>query len=582
MSRPASAPQSGTLSGTLGLLRRAACQARAVAVAARLLGIALTLPLGCSPQPASRELRPRTGADSVSYSQVWQLATHNSFWAERRGGDPWASGISERLLDQLLADGARTIELDLHPSEKPHEFRVYHLQPGDSQCDSLRECLAILRLFQHALPQHRPLLVMLELKSLFTPMWDAEHTPDDLDRILREEMGAALYTPGEYLQPCLAQGVTTLRECMEGTGWPAVNDLAGRVLFAPMGYWHMFGGSNDVAWVEYSRSRPMAERAGFPLAINTRYDTLSSDGQTEISAAAFDAAMAENIVWYSEDEHDPLTAEFVGRGGIVLYGLADAPERQQIGIAKGLQLLQTDTPWISLDSDGRIQPLRILDGRQPSQPIGERDDALHVAAASDPATEAVLLAEVPGEQPSDWEATLISGHDPGLSACLRAASQPLAAPTSVSLCRELVPNRSGLDSLRLRLTLQVCKEGRCQQDEYLSGDGSDGGAGERVSLRLIPQAAQTCVAVRSARVAGPPAAGQPSSPRWTALGQEVCVPGPLPHQGVVRRVLAGMGTTTRRDAVSFFQLQRNGRSVTASDLAAPVPLRARNTAPDPR
>lgn len=569
MSRPALASQTGSPCPphrtVAGLGGKHAC---------RLLLCAALLVLGCGGNATPPSLPPRVRADGVSYSQVWQLASHNSYWAERRGGDPWVSGVSERLLDQLLADGVRTIELDIHPAETPHEFRVYHLQPGDSQCDSLRECLAVLRLFQHTLPQHRPLLVLLELKHLFAPMWDAEHSPEDLDRILREELGSTLYAPGDFLQPCLPHGITSLRECMQQSGWPAVNDLAGRVLFATMGYWHMFGGSNDVAWVEYSTSRPMAERAAFPLAINTRYYTLNSDGQAAISESAFEQAMAQAMFWYSEDENDPLTLEFVQRGGVVMYGVATAPDRQLRGIAKGLQILQTDTPWVAPDPDGRDQPLRLLDSRRTPQPIGELDSALRIAAGPDKAAEVALLALVPAEQASDWQAILISGHEPQLAACLRAASQPDSTATSVTLCRQLVPNSSGPNSLRLRLRLQICQDGRCSEDDYLSGDTSEGGAGERVALRITPRGSQTCIAARSARVVSRPTEDGPGTPRWTALGDERCLPAKLPYQGIVRRPLSSPGMPAAQAAVSFFQLTRNGQTLTLADLTSDVPRTA--------
>jgi hypothetical protein len=569
MCRPAQAPQSGSPHP----LRRAAVVPAGHSAWRLILGV-LGLFVGCSGDSKPPSLPPRVGADGVSYSQVWQLASHNSYWAERRGGDPWAAGVNERLLDQLLADGVRTIELDIHPSEVPHEFRVYHLQPGDSQCDSLRECLAVLRMFQHALPQHRPLLVLLELKHLFAAMWDADHSPDDLDRILHAELGSALYTPGNFMEPCLPPGITSLRACMEQTGWPAVNDLAGRVLFATMGYWHMFGGSNDVAWVEYATSRPIAERAAFPLALDTRYFTLSSDGQAAISETEFGKAMAQVAFWYSEDENDPLTLEFAGRGGVVMYGVATAPDRQLRGIAKGLQILQTDTPWLAPDQDGRDQPLRILDPRRTPQPIGEQESALQLAAGLDPTAEVALLAHVSAEQASDWQATLISGHEPQLAACLRAASQPSSAATSVTVCRQLVPNSSGPDSLRLRLRLQICQDGRCTDEDYLSGDTSDGGAGERVALSITPRGSQTCIAARSARVVSPPTESGPGTPRWSTLGDERCLPAKLPYQGIVRLPLLSPGTLAARGAVSFFQLTRNGQAQTLADLTSDAPITA--------
>ena len=535
-----------------------------------LFGLGLLGLAGCGQTPSPVELPRRAGTELISYSQVWQMASHNSYWAERRGGDPWVSGVSERLLDQLLADGARTVELDVHPSEIAHEFRVYHLQPGDSQCDSLRECLGIVRLFQRALPQHRPLLIQLELKHLFASLWDSEHTPEDLDGVLRQELGAALYTPGEFLAPCLPHGITSLRECMRQTGWPAVNDLAGRVLVATMGYWHMFGGQNDVAWVDYSRSRPAVELAAFPLAINTRYYTLSAEGQQQIPEAQFDEAMAQTAFWYSEDVNDPLTQAFVREGGIVMYGESTAPARQLVGIANGLQLMQTDTPWIAPDSEGRIQPLRSLDPGQRRQAIGEIDDAVQLGGRLGPGTgsmgEVARLLQVAPGQPSRWETTLISGHESALSACLTARSQPRDAATSVSLCRWLIPNRSGADSLRLRLRLRLCQAGRCREEDFLSTDGEDGGPGEHVVWELAPRGSKTCLSARAARLASLDSDGRPGLARLVTLASERCVDGVLPYQGIGRIYDARDGSSDTGRPVSFFGLSHDGMPIRISDL----------------
>ena len=49
---------------------------------------------------------------SPRYDAVWQIATHNSYWVDRGvTGDLYASGVQERLLDQLLFDRARAVEI---------------------------------------------------------------------------------------------------------------------------------------------------------------------------------------------------------------------------------------------------------------------------------------------------------------------------------------------------------------------------------------------------------------------------------------------------------------------------------------
>src|SRR5262245_44511301 len=96
----------------------------------RFVKLPLLLPLlaACAPL-APIELEPpapREAGASPRYDAVWQVATHNSYWVDRgASGDAFASGVGERLLDQLLAEHVRGLEIDIHRSEAPHAFRVY-------------------------------------------------------------------------------------------------------------------------------------------------------------------------------------------------------------------------------------------------------------------------------------------------------------------------------------------------------------------------------------------------------------------------------------------------------------------------
>ena len=68
-----------------------------------------------------------------------------------------------------------------------------------------------------------------------------------------------------------------------------------------------------------------------------------------------------------------------------MYGEATATARQLVGIANGLQLMQTDTLDCP-DTEGRIQPLRSLDPGQRRRAISEIDDAVQLGAGSGPGT----------------------------------------------------------------------------------------------------------------------------------------------------------------------------------------------------
>src|SRR5262249_53403674 len=146
-----------------GMEVRSACALAAVVVCAAACGHASDTQ---APQPVQETPDP---ASSPRYGDVWFLSTHNAYWVDRgRKGDTFASGTQSRLLDQLLAGRARSIEIDIHRSpDVPQKFEVYHTTPGDVLCDSLPRCLAMVRAFEWAVPRHEPLQITLEFKELF-------------------------------------------------------------------------------------------------------------------------------------------------------------------------------------------------------------------------------------------------------------------------------------------------------------------------------------------------------------------------------------------------------------------------------
>src|SRR5690349_6335041 len=61
----------------------------------------------CTPGDPPKSKGPR-------FDQVWQIATHNSYWVNHGVSDPFASGVQERFADQMLVDHARSVEIDIH------------------------------------------------------------------------------------------------------------------------------------------------------------------------------------------------------------------------------------------------------------------------------------------------------------------------------------------------------------------------------------------------------------------------------------------------------------------------------------
>lgn len=167
-------------------------------------------------------------------------------------------------LDAQLDDGARGLELDVvydpeggrfaHPlgpklSGEPVDeayvaammkpgFKVMHVQDIDfrSSCTTFVECLAMIRTWSDAHPDHTPILITINAKDDASPVpggvaalkYDAA-AYDALDAEI-----ASVLTPGKYLiTPDMVQGKwPTLREAVVHGGWPTLGASRGKFLVA--------------------------------------------------------------------------------------------------------------------------------------------------------------------------------------------------------------------------------------------------------------------------------------------------------------------------------------------------------------
>jgi hypothetical protein len=127
------------------------------------------------------------------YDEVFQKGTHNSYWIDATSGhrDAFAAGPRERLLDQLLFEHVRSVELDLHFRDgDPGEYDVYHTDmPENASCHNLADCLQILQRFDRMVPDHEVVTVILEFKEAALPLFWNGHDPKDIDRLLWEHLG---------------------------------------------------------------------------------------------------------------------------------------------------------------------------------------------------------------------------------------------------------------------------------------------------------------------------------------------------------------------------------------------------------
>jgi hypothetical protein len=164
-------------------------------------------------------------------------------------------------LSDQLGDGARAIEIDVaydpkgglfaHPKGPPlvgetvpdyysaymskPGFKVLHFQDVDyrSSCVTLHDCLAILKAWSRAHPDHVPILVTFNAKDDSLPgttqalKFDAAAF-DALDAEIR-----AVLAPKDLITPDDVQGAyPTLRDAVLAHGWPTLAAARGKIILA--------------------------------------------------------------------------------------------------------------------------------------------------------------------------------------------------------------------------------------------------------------------------------------------------------------------------------------------------------------
>jgi hypothetical protein len=313
---------------------------------------------------------------SPRWNNVFGKATHNSYWFNRNQIlDPFASGTEEQLIDQLLFEKVGALEFDIRlNTEEDGDFVVAHTdQPSFSSCNPLSDCLEILRSFHYAVPNHHPILVIIELKG--TPLllgartFDANHTIEDLDDNLRSVLGDTLYGPADFMAEC--GGATTMMECLVlRGGWPSLDELRGKFVVGVKGEWD----NNYNDWIAYGSQDDVRLRAAFPT--RQVHDHLGSGWvdwgagigahHDDIDVVAEQRARDNSVIWsmnsWTPEEESPgeyfMEATFNGtplkdlllvRGG---YDNAESENElaqvltiQRDAIRMGFTWFVSDFPW---------------------------------------------------------------------------------------------------------------------------------------------------------------------------------------------------------------------------------------------
>ena len=205
--------------------------------------------------------------------EIQVLAAHNAYHIEPEA--PLAAAITQALpeltptieythptLTEQLDLGLRSFELDIFEDPDGGRYatpaavellgldpidpvmlepglKVFHIQEVDyrSTCLTFEACLLELRTWSDANPEHLPIVVHLEAKDGVIPdplELDFVQPPpvsEDTFVTIEEEVRAVL-ADDDLLMVAEVQGESdTLREAVEASGWPSVDDLRGRFVF---------------------------------------------------------------------------------------------------------------------------------------------------------------------------------------------------------------------------------------------------------------------------------------------------------------------------------------------------------------
>lgn len=158
--------------------------------------------------------------------------THNSYHVQPAQGVKDLMYTHDPLDQQLAGQGVRHFELDIHrPDDGP--IRVYHIPFLDAgtTCDTLGQCLQVLKTWSDQHPCHHLLWVLVEPKDeldgedhSLVPHWDQVDA-----EILAVWPRQRVLTPDD-----LRGSHPTVRDAVQAQGWPTLEQTRGKIAFALM------------------------------------------------------------------------------------------------------------------------------------------------------------------------------------------------------------------------------------------------------------------------------------------------------------------------------------------------------------
>ncbi|ASO21291.1 hypothetical protein FHR81_002261 [Actinoalloteichus hoggarensis] len=198
----------------------------------------------------------------LAFTSSTSVGLHNAY---EKSGFPY--------LADVLDSGAALVELDVWTDELSGRWRVNHglfgmsnncvgatdpaeLRTGSRDQDLLG-CLTDLRTWREVNPDHRPIVLKVEMKDGFYDRGGMG--PAAFDALVADRLGDAVFTPADLLAH--AGGAATLDEAVTAAGWPSRDALAGRVLIELIPGTFEQGNPFDTLWTDEEYSRHLRDLA---------------------------------------------------------------------------------------------------------------------------------------------------------------------------------------------------------------------------------------------------------------------------------------------------------------------------------
>jgi hypothetical protein len=497
------------------------------------------------------------------------MATHNSYWVKRaKTTEPFASGTQERLLDQLLFDQARALEIDIHkiPGKKG-QWAIYHTgRRKNVLFENFTDFLKQLQQFQYALPRHEVVTVVIELKEILNHNFDKKHTPAQFDSLLESCLGEYLFRPRDLMKRC--PGSDDLKACVASSPeiWPTIQELRGKFIFLVLGNfrWSTIGHGGE-GWVVYANSdNPSA----FPMSsdfshFNEKYVT-SEKVNAKMLERAYKASVFRQVEMVNDTDKLSEARKFIAGGGIVRGADSYSIEEQQKRIAQGFHMLQTDFPWIHYGAKTFEQPFQPINTSQNWMPDaftepGNRIFLPHFPQGKlDLKDTSLFWSTAGGSNFNDWE-TLPSSTIP--SPVEKYANTKRAngigclcmqddANNFVRVCRAVTPNKNA------GIIFALHDNDQWKVDSLLlSNDRTSGKVGDYIRMTVDNRnAGGSIVHIYSASEMEKDAKGI-SKPKWNLIHTQKC-----------QTTFSKQGISASSGDVLFTGTKKNGVDVKPEDL----------------